>query len=980
MNRVSVLCGCAMAAAASAAGPATAEAARAYAIPPGSLADVLTLYASQSGRQIFFPTPLVEGRTSAGLSGRYEPDDALRRLLAGTGLTWSTTPQGLIYLRRAATETETVRAAATAELSEIIVTGTLLRSSGPPSSPVVTLDRDTLDRRGLGTVAEVLVDLPQNYAGAGTPIATTTGADRGGSNGAYATGVNLRGLGPQSTLLLIDGRRLAGSGFRGELNDLSALPSGAVERVDVLLDGASAIYGSDAVAGVVNVVMRRAFDGQETRVRLGAVEGGGEDLIVSHVVGRTWGSGAALIAYEYQDANGLSSLDRAYTRDGDLRPFGGSDRRNLFSSPGNIVVYDPVARAYRAQWAIRPPAGGVATGPSDFAAGETNLQSVSLGADLTPAIKRHSLYGRFRQSIGDLDLSGDLRFSQRDYDMAGAASLGVFTVTGANPYFVSPSGAAAHTIASSFYGDLGPTRQFGQSRSLGASLGGAYDLGGDWSLDGYLAYAEERGESGVSNRLNTAFLNEALGVTADNPATPFKATVDGYFNPFGDGAANSAAVLDFIGSGYVDGLDRSRNATFNLMADGPVARLPGGVVQVAVGGQVRRETFASRTESLTAAVPVLSVAPDAERTIAAVFGEVRIPLIGEGNRRPGAERLEVSIAGRFEDYDDFGSTVNPKLGLVWSPMDTVLVRASYGSSYRAPTLQQRTAQSVTTGTFLAGEGGAQALVLYLYGGNADLKPETADTWTTGVEWRPTPATTLSLNYFYTRFENRISQPATENLSVALIDPSLSPFVRFLDPAGNPDDRALVTAYITAPGYGLGGQFPVESYQAIVDGRWVNAASVVVRGLDLSGRTTVTRGEQSFSGEASASYLFDYETRTTEAAPAVDAVGLVGRPQRLRARAGVNWTRRDWSAGVFANHVSAGHDLADREVNAWTTADVRIAWSPSSPALAGLEAALSIQNLFDRAASFYDAPSGFGFDPGQANPFGRMVALQLIRRW
>lgn len=977
MNRVSLLCGCALATATFAAGPAGAEAARTYAIPAGSLADALNVYASQSDRQIFFSSALVEGLSSDGLTGRYGPDAALDRLLAGTGLTWSTTRPGLIYLRRIETD---VRPPAAAQLSEIVVTGTLLRSSGPPSSPVTMLDRDALDRRGLGTVAEVLAELPQNYAGAGTPIATTTGADRGGSNGAYASSVNLRGLGPQSTLLLIDGRRLAGSGFRGELNDLSAVPSGAVERVDVLLDGASAIYGSDAVAGVVNVIMRRAFDGQESRLRLGAVEGGGEDLIVSHAAGRTWDGGSALLAYEYQHAQGLSSLDRSYTRDGDLRPFGGSDRRNLFSSPGNIVVYDPVARAYRSQWAIRPPAGGAATSPADFAAGETNLQAVSLGADLTPSVERHSLYGRLRQSVGRLDLTGDLRFSRRDYELAGAASLGVFTVTAANPYFVSPSGAAAHTIAYSFEGDLGPTRQFGASRSLGASLGGAYDLGGGWSLDGYLAYAEERGESGVTNRLNTAFLNEALGVTADNPATAFRAAVDGYFNPFGDGAANTDDVLAFIGSGSVAGLDRSRHHTLNLMIDGPIARLPGGEVQIAVGGQLRHETFASRTESLTGAQPVLSVSPDAERAIAALFGEVRIPLIGEDNRRPGVERLELSLAARFEDYDDFGSTTNPKLGLVWSPSETVRVRASYGSSYRAPSLQQRSAPSVTSGTFLAREGGGQALVLYLYGGNPALKPETADTWTTGVEWRPGSATTLSLTYFDTRFEDRISQPVTENLSTALIDPTLSPFVRFLDPAGNADDRALVTAYITAPDYPLGGQFPVESYQALVDGRWVNAASVIVRGLDVSGRTTITRGDQRIAAEASASYLLDYETRTTGAAPSVDALGRVGRPQRLRARAGATWSRGAWSAGLFANHVSAGRDVSNRAVESWTTADARLAWSPSASSLGGLEAALSIQNLFDRAPPFYDAAGGFGFDPGQANPYGRMVALQLIRRW
>ncbi|OYX21463.1 MAG: hypothetical protein B7Z09_00535 [Brevundimonas diminuta] len=110
------------------------------------------------------------------------------------------------------------------------------------------LDRDALDRRGFGTVAEALTDLPQNYAGSATPVVQLAGSDRGGSNAVYATGINLRGLGPASTLVLVNGRRLAGTGFRGEFADASALPSAAVERVDVLLDGASALYRSNAVS------------------------------------------------------------------------------------------------------------------------------------------------------------------------------------------------------------------------------------------------------------------------------------------------------------------------------------------------------------------------------------------------------------------------------------------------------------------------------------------------------------------------------------------------------------------------------------------------------------------------------------------------------------------------------------------------------------------------------------------------------------
>src|SRR5690606_26045401 len=222
-----------------------------------------------------------------------------------------------------------------------------------------------------------------------TPLVQLAGTDRAGSNSVYATGVNLRGLGATSTLLLVNGRRLAGTGLRGDFGDVSALPSGAVERVDVLLDGASALYGADAVAGVVNVIMRRSFDGQETRVRGAAAQGGAEDLMISHLAGRSWSSGAASLSYEYQTTTGLSSLDRPYTADGDLRRYGGTDRRNFYSAPGNIVAFNSATSSYQALYAIRPTTGGTAQGPSDFVAGAANLQSTTLGADLVPSIERH---------------------------------------------------------------------------------------------------------------------------------------------------------------------------------------------------------------------------------------------------------------------------------------------------------------------------------------------------------------------------------------------------------------------------------------------------------------------------------------------------------------------------------------------------------------------------------------------------------------
>lgn len=433
--------------------------------------------------------------------GRFAPRDALDRLLAGSGIVWSQGRPGVIFLRRGEV---LANAEAVTALDDVVVTGTLLRGSGNLASPVVTLNRDDLDRRAAATVAEALISLPQNYAGTSTPISQAALSDAGGSNNVFATGINLRGLGAASTLVLVNGRRLAGTGSRAEFADISALPSAAVERVDVLLDGASALYGADAVAGVVNVIMRRAFDGQESRFRASAAKGGAEEIQLSHLAGRSWSSGAAYLSYEYQTGNAFSTSDRPYTRDGDLRPFGGTDHRGFYSAPGNIVAVNPATSTFGFQYAIRPNASGSAQGPADFAAGQTNLQSGLLGVDLLPEVQRHSAYGRVSQSFGGrLEVTGDVRYSYRTTDLNTAPSAGIFTVTRANPWFVSPMGAASHQVAYSFVRDIGPARSHTQSESLGVTLGARFDLSADWSVEGYFAEATERADFGNSNRVNT---------------------------------------------------------------------------------------------------------------------------------------------------------------------------------------------------------------------------------------------------------------------------------------------------------------------------------------------------------------------------------------------------------------------------------------------------------------------------------------------
>lgn len=960
--------------------PAGAQEARAFDIPAGSLADGLNRFAAQSGQQIFFSGDLVAGLRTPGLRGRHLPATALDRLLAGSGLVWSESRPGVIYLRRAGDRAEADAPPEPAELEEVVVTGTLLRHAGDLASPVVRLDRAALDRRGFATVAEALVELPQNHAGAATPVVALANADPGASNTVHATGVNLRGLGPSATLVLVNGRRLAGSGSRAELADVSALPSAAVERVDVLLDGASALYGADAVAGVVNIVMRGRLDGQETRLRASAARGGGEDRMVSHAAGTAWRAGSGYLALEHQQTHALSSLDRVFTADGDLRPWGGSDRRFLYGTPGNIVAFNAATGAYESRFAIRPGASGRAEGPGDFAAGAANLRSTTYGTDLLPALERWSAYGRVRQAVGDrLELTGDVRYNHRAYAVTGPAIGGVYTVTRANPWFVSPTGAMSHTVAYSFERELGGTRQTGTSESLGVTAGLRYDLTPDWSLDAYLAVAREAGDQSVTNRVHSRRLNEALGNLPDDPATAWRAGVDGYLNLFGDGTVNSRAVLDFIGAGYSRAHTRSRAASANVLVQGTAVRLPGGVLEVAAGAQLRAEDLESRSVNFAASeVPAAFAAPRRSRSVAAVFAEARVPLVGADNARPGVRRLDLSLAGRLERYDDFGDTFNPKLGVVWSPVEALNVRASWGTSFRAASLPHLFDAPAVSGSLLPLADGSRVLVLSRHGGNPDLKPETAETLSAGIEYQPRGGPGFSLNLFETRFTDRIARPVTENINGVLFDPALAPFVTFVNPGTNAADRALIEGFSGVEGFPAAQ--PIENFRAVVDARWVNTGSVRVRGLDLSGRHAFDWAGGRLALDASAAWILDYETRPTPTAPVRSVAGLIGYPVKLRGRAGAAWSRGDFTVGASWSHVDAYRDRAGARIGAFDTVDLQLGWAPEAGALSGSRVSLTVQNLFDRDPPFYNAPTGYGFDAGQASLLGRVVALQLTRRW
>lgn len=286
------------------------------------LADALMEFGVQSGLTVVAPTTLTAGKKASSIRGELTPTDALGRLLKGSGLTFARAPDGTIAIQAISPGGPVQPSAGESRLDkdlthettleEVVVTGTNIHGAGPGVSQVITLDRAEIERSGVGSTAEALALLPQNFGGGPSAtnfLAPTPGTNLNLSSG---SGVDLRGLGPGATLTLVNGMRVAPSGF-GSFVDVSNIPLTAIQRIEVLPDGASAIYGSDAVAGVVNIILRDDYDGAESRVRYGTVSDGSlHDVRASQTFGTTWDRGNALLSYEYQDSSALNAADRSF--------------------------------------------------------------------------------------------------------------------------------------------------------------------------------------------------------------------------------------------------------------------------------------------------------------------------------------------------------------------------------------------------------------------------------------------------------------------------------------------------------------------------------------------------------------------------------------------------------------------------------------------------------------------------------------------
>ncbi|MCA1196940.1 TonB-dependent receptor [Sphingomonas sp. R647] len=834
--------------------------------------------------------------------------------------------------------------AAQAAEQDIVVTGSRIRGIDPVGSAVIAIDADQIMEEPVTSTNDILRRVPQvvslgaNRAGGN--------AQNGAANATRGAGINLRGLSTNATLLLYDGKRLPPQGTQGQFTDPSAIPSIALGRIEVVADGTSAVYGSDAVAGVVNLILRKDFSGIEVRGRYGITDADYYEAQAAVLLGHKWDTGWIMAAGEYAKNNNLfgSELD-FYTSDNRSR--GGRDLRGTNCAPGTIV-------ASGVNYAI--PTGGVTSANvGSLVAGTRNLCEFRDIAQVIPDQERWSGVAAVSQEITDgIRIFADGFYSRRSGTLLFNPTANA-TVPSTNPFFVSPvPGATSVTVQTTFLGATGALPNPYWASTWNASAGIEADLFGDFQ--GTVYYAQGRSEEVADRRrsgINAGALAAALADT--NPATAL--------NVFG--GANNPATLARITDNYFVIEGKTKLEVINAQMDGSLFAIPGGNVRIAMGAEHRVEY--TYTSLLTGqAATQVRTASDGSRNVDAVFAELFVPIVGADNAAPGLERLNLSLALRHENYSDFGSTTNPKIGVTYSPWTGLVLKGTYGTSFRAPTFSEVSTIGGGAGLYfdtLPGPSGNQ-IGIGIAGGNPGLKPEQATTWSFGVDVAPValPGFTASVNYFRIDYTDQIQ--ALRGTPGLLTNPIYSQFVQF-----NPTP-AQVSALVNS-GLPINAAINQSLVTFIADGRRQNLGTSLFRGLDFTAAYRWNWGGVDLDAGFQGTYVLDYLFEAVPGAGLVDVLDTIGFTQQFRTQADIGAKVGGFKSRLTWNHLNGYTNTTStvvRDVSNYDTFDLLIGYDFTDR----INLSLDVRNLFDEDPPFVDTTNGF--DPQASNPIPRMFAI------
>jgi iron complex outermembrane receptor protein len=843
-------------------------------------------------------------------------------------------------------------------MQRVEITGSSIkRLASETSLPITTVRAADFAKQGLTTAQDVLNTIPMNQS------STVTASAVGSGTGGRAT-ADLRGLGANKTLVLLNGRRLANHPYFADAVDLNIIPVAALDRVEVLRDGASAIYGSDAIGGVINFITKRSVKGAAfTFEGYEPIRSGGGNEQRANLSGG-WGDlnrdGYSLFGVlDWHQQSPLRSTERRFSNTG-IRPQRGLRETSRTTFPANFFSRLGIAgNPYFASGCLPPATVPAINGDPLCEFDYTRF------VDDIPKNRQFSAMGRANHKFGgghiaSLELMHSRSTTESRVAPPPLSDIGI-VMTAASPYYPGNGTVPAFPGLTGEPLDIswrpvetGQRRNFDSSiteRALASLEGNLYG----WDYN-----------AGISHSIGRARSSFTGGFVVDQRIVDGVGA--GILNPFGP---QSPAGLTFLNDSvligkYLQARINSSIADFHASRD--LITLPAGPLGFAFGAEYRHDKAVYVVDRGLASQASSSGYADAQdqagsRGIWAVFTELNVPVIKD---------LEVNLAARFDHYSDVGSRVNPKASLRYQPIKPVLLRASYNRGFRAPTLFDLFGPLSTTNSTdthddprLCPNGvpvpGANPNVacgqqqLIRQGGNRNLAPERSKTWSAGVVYEPTPTLTMSVDYWNIKLKDQIKQ-----LPEQIIFGNFAKYQNLFvyDPSGT---RLLYVLDITS-----------------------NLGELRTRGLDLSLRYQLPRqpfGTLSLSADGT--YVNQYQFQTERGGQFIENAGRYAQDIpifRWRHNVLLSLTRGEWVfnlANRYNSHYIDQNTSVPPEffnkVRHWST------WSLSTTYTGNkhIQLTAGIKNLLDAQPPFSNEVTTFqlGYDPRFTDPLERTVYMR-----
>ena len=866
---------------------------------------------------------------------------------------------------------------------EIVVTGTSIRGIAPAGAETVSLGQEAIEATNAPSTVQLLTSIPQ-ISGFNTLQALPAVGNQQTSNLPAIRGLRSTQSGSSPTLLLVDGRRVAGSGVTQTIADPDVIPPGVIERVEVVTDGGSSVYGADAVGGVINFITRREYDGVEISFN----QGFGDEYQSTNIgllAGKTWDTGSAYVMYDYSQHDAIYGRDRDYVRD-------------IFYDPAN-----PDLLGLGTQRGCGD--GSVTTGGNNYAitdgvVGTTPAAFADIQCDLTddrvifPQERRDSLFVSFEQELNDW-LTFDLRTwytTRLDKSDLGIGSTNRFqTITASNAYFQPITGAPGET--QTVYYNFGSSPGYDsmnrvemETYALVPQL--TADLGNDWQARGFVNYSFTETNSrspGIDGANLTAFANQ---INFYDPASTDGAILEQLFH--------SPRSVNY-------GTGQTQIVQARVVVDGPVFRLPAGEVRLAAGSEYLGEQFENRQYNL-------ADASDSRRSHA-FFTEVHVPVVGPDNNVPLVEELNIDLAARYDTYSDFGSVTTPRVGITYAPLDWLHFRGTYGQSFQAPSLAN-TAEAGRGKFFSNGPLPTASLAPYLPAGTpftdfshyiiavdgaVPLEAQRAETFSLGTDLNVPfiQGLDLGLTYWHIDYAGIIDTPPFLSAGangVFFTDPQYSQYREFNN--GQSFSQADTLAFLA--GRGLT-QTQIDTYFAnnpqvagnanvLIDVRRRNLGAQRIAGWDLYARYTHDTDFGSIFGSFDATYMATNKLNAQGSAYSAntaddDILGARGVP-RWNATATVGFTLGDdfRAQGTMRYTPSYGatpsaSNAQQDEIDAMYPVDLYSEYN----GFEDISLSLGVNNVFDQEPPHYNGVNQLTYGYVGGN-LGRVVYLGISKHF